>query len=315
MELTTGIMIHIRELAPITLFTYNRLWHTQQTIKYLSNNQFARDSMLYVFSDGPGDEEAKTGVKEVRQFLTTITGFKDVIVTERNDNLGLAKSITNGITEIVKKHGKVIVLEDDLLTSPFFLKYMNEALEMYQHDEKVASIHGYTYPVKEHLPDTFFIKGADCWGWATWKRAWNIYEKAGEKLLHQLKEKGFKKEFNFNNSYGYIKMLKKQIKGKNDSWAIIWYASTFLRGMYTLYPFPSLVINIGHDNSGTHSGISNKMGRTLKMDPVKLNRITVKENVIARKAFENYFRNLSGIKGQIERIRNKLIFLFKNMRI
>ena len=311
MELTTGIMIHIRELAPITLFTYNRLWHTQQTIKYLSNNQFARDSMLYVFSDGPKDEEAKTRVKEVRQFLTTITGFKDVIVTERNDNLGLAKSITNGVTEIVKRHGKVIVLEDDLLTSPFFLKYMNEALKMYQYDEKVASIHGYTYPVKEHLPDTFFIKGADCWGWATWERAWNIYEKAGEKLLHKLKEKGFKKEFNFNNSYGYINMLKKQIKGKNDSWAIIWYASTFLRGMYTLYPFPSLVMNIGHDNSGTHSGISYKLGDTLKMDPVIMNRITIEENGIARKAFENYFRSLSGIKSLIERIRNYLISLLK----
>ena len=195
--------------------------------------------------------------------------------------------------------------------SCLFLQYLNEALEMYQYDEKVASIHGFTYPVKEHLPDTFFIKGADCWGWATWDRAWNIYEKDGVKLLRKLKEKGLEKEFTFNNSFGYINILKNQIKGKNDSWAIRWYASTFLASMYTLYPFPSLVMNIGQDNSGTHSRVSYKMGSILKMDPVRLKRIAIEENVIARKAFEIFFRSLSSIKGLIERIKNRLISTLK----
>ena len=150
-------------LAPITLFTYNRLWHTQQTIEALRNNELADVSELFLFSDGPKSEADREKVQSVREYLKSVTGFKKVAVVERDRNLGLAQSIISGVTEFVNKYGRVIVLEDDMLTSPFFLRFMNDALEFYKDEEKVISIHGYMYPVKAELPETFFLKGADCW--------------------------------------------------------------------------------------------------------------------------------------------------------
>lgn len=152
-------------VTPIILFVYNRLWHTKQTVEALQKNDLASESELFIFSDGPkpGAEEK---VKEVREYLKTITGFRKVTIIERDTNWGLANNIIDGVTKIVNEYGKVIVLEDDLVTSPGFLTYMNEGLKIYADEEQVASIHGYIYPLKhpERLPETFFIRGADCWG-------------------------------------------------------------------------------------------------------------------------------------------------------
>ena len=112
----------------------------------------------------------------MRKYITTVSGFKSLNIIERDINMGLSKSIITGVTEICDKYGKVIVLEDDHVTSPYFLQYMNDGLRAYEHDEDVISIHGYIYPLGDKLPETFFIRGADCWGWATWKTSWAIYE-------------------------------------------------------------------------------------------------------------------------------------------
>ncbi|HOV15545.1 MAG TPA: glycosyltransferase [Spirochaetota bacterium] len=204
-------------LAPIALFTYNRLDHTRLTIEYLLKNEYASDSDLIIYSDGPKNEQAVEKVNVVRNYLKTITGFKSITIVERDANFGLAKSIITGVTEIVNRFGKIIVMEDDLVTSPYFLKYMNESLDYYEKEDKVISIHGYVYPVRAKLPETFFLVEADCWGWATWKRGWGLFESNGRKLLNTLKEKKLFKKFNYNNTYNYIKMLKDQIAGKNNS--------------------------------------------------------------------------------------------------
>ncbi|HRU00618.1 MAG TPA: glycosyltransferase, partial [Victivallales bacterium] len=195
------------KLAPIALFVYNRPWHTRQTVTALQNNELAAESELVVFSDGPKVEKNKEKtknneekVKEVRDYIKSINGFKTVKIIERTQNLGLANSIISGVTEIVNQYGKIIVLEDDLVTSPHFLRFMNEALDLYEKEEDVISIHGYVYPIPD-LPETFFLKGADCWGWATWKRGWDLFEPDGKKLLRELKEKKLLKRFDFNGTY------------------------------------------------------------------------------------------------------------------
>jgi len=175
--------------APVALFVYNRPWHTRQAIKALQANVEATKTPLYIFSDAPRNSAASRAVAEVRSLLREISGFKSLSIIERENNFGLARSIIDGVSQVCKQHDRVIVLEDDLVTSPYFLKFMNEGLRKYQDDEQVISIHGYIYPLEQTLPETFFLKGADCWGWATWKRGWDLFESDGQSLLDELKRR------------------------------------------------------------------------------------------------------------------------------
>ena len=277
-------------LAPITLFTYNRLRHTTLTIEALQRNELARDSDLIIFSDGPrfGSDRKKVGA--VRTYIRNIAGFKTVRVIEKETNAGLAQSIISGVSEIVDKYGRIIVLEDDMLTSPFFLRYMNDALEFYEDEERVISIHGYLYPVSASLPETFFLRGADCWGWATWKRGWDIFEPDGEKLLQALKAEHLESSFDMNGAYPYTRMLERQTKGKNESWAIRWHAAAFLARKLTLHPGSSLIANIGLDASGAHCSPTSRFDVELAGGPVRIRPIPVEEHAGARKALEHYYR-------------------------
>jgi hypothetical protein len=284
-------------LAPIALFVYNRKQHTEKTVEALRKNTLASQSDLFIFSDGKKGDDSSNRVTEVREYLKTISGFKSVTIKESETNKGLAKSIIAGVTEIVNHFGKIIVVEDDLVTSPYFLSYMNQGLDMYENENNVASIHGYVYPIKqeyvEKLPETFFIRGADCWGWATWKRAWNIFEPEGQKLLDEIKKQKLEEEFNFNNTFDYTGMLKAQTEGKNNSWAIRWYASAFLANKLTLYPKESLVTNIGFDGSGTHDKVGGKniFGDSVSDTEIKIKPIVIQESEIGRQAFAKYFKS------------------------
>lgn len=274
--------------APIALFVYNRPWHTQLTVEALQKNELASESELFIYSDEAKNIDAKANVDEVRRYVDNITGFKKITVIKRDENWGLANSIINGVTQIVNKYGNIIVLEDDLVTSPYFLKYMNTALDFYKDEESVASIHGYIYPI-EGLPDSFFIKGSDCWGWATWKNKWDIFEPSGQKLLDELTLKNLAKEADFNGSYDFTEMLKSQINGKNNSWAIRWYMSTFLRNMVTLYPGKSYIKNIGFDSSGTHCGEIDTFNINLNTKFI-FKKIKSNENLEARKKIELFLK-------------------------
>ena len=173
---------------------------------------------------------------------------------------------------------------------------MNRGLTLYQRNKNVASIHGYVYPIKninnKIRSNTFFIKGADCWGWATWKRAWIQFDSNGKKLLRKLKNKKKIKEFNFNNNYDYFKMLLDQVNNKNDSWAIRWYASCFLKDMYTLYPVNTFVKNIGLDNTGQNSkfDLLNLGNKSFSKTHYNIKKEKVFESQIARKMFEDFFK-------------------------
>ncbi|MCF6158629.1 MAG: glycosyltransferase family 2 protein [wastewater metagenome] len=278
-------------LAPIVLFVYNRLWHTQQTIEALQKNELAGASELFIFSDGPKSLNDGEKVSKVREYIKKVTGFKSVTVIEKHLNIGLANSIITGVTEIVNKHGKIITLEDDMITSLYFLKFMNEALEFYKDDEKVVCIHAYMYPIKARLPETFFLRGADCWGWATWKRGWDIFEPDGQKLLDEIKKRRLQRIFDINGAYPYTKMLVNQIRGRNDSWAALWRASTFLKEKLALHPGGSLIYNIGNDDSGTHGGISNMFNTVISNKPISLAKVPLEENKFVYKEIEKYLKS------------------------
>ena len=157
-----------------------------KTLTGLLQNEYAKDTDLIVYSDNYRSHEDKDGVSKVRKYISNITGFKSLTIVKRKENQGLAKSIIGGVSDTLKYHEGVIVLEDDVVPSPFFLQYMNHALEHYNKIEKVGSIHAYCYPTSEILPETFFLRGADCWGWGTWRNSWNQFEKNGQILLDKI---------------------------------------------------------------------------------------------------------------------------------
>lgn len=279
------------DTAPIALFCYNRLSHTQRTVAALQANGLAPRSDLWIFSDGPKSPGDTVLVQSLRSYLKTISGFRNVQIIERPVNLGLAASIIAGVSEVCDRFGRIIVVEDDLITANFFLEYMNEALELYAETEEVVSIHGYVFPSSERLPETFFLKGADCWGWATWKRGWKVFNPDGASLLEQLESRGLTREFDFNHSMGYTQMLREQIAGKINSWAIRWYASAFLENKLTLYPGISLVQNIGHDGSGFHCAISKAFDVQVAKEKPVLKKLPPIESAVGRAMFEQYFKS------------------------
>ena len=214
-------------LAPILLFTYRRPSHTGQTLEALLNNKLSKESELFIFSDGYKNEEDKKDVLKVRRLIHSIDGFKKIHIVEHTQNYGLAKNIIQGVSQLIDTFGKVIVLEDDLITSPWFLTFMNEALDKYEADDRIGHIHGFCYPIN-NLPDAFLIKWVGSWGWATWKRSWQLFNPDGKVLLNEIRRRNLTRKFDFNGKYPYTKMLQRQVNGENDSWAIRWNASLFL---------------------------------------------------------------------------------------
>lgn len=293
------------ELAPILLFTYNRPEHTRNTIEALQKNLLAADSDLYIFSDAPKTPEAAGQVRTVRDYCKTISGFKSVQIIERQQNFGLGKNIIDGVKRIIDQRGRVIVLEDDLLTSPYFLQFINQGLNLYEHDREVASIHGYLYPVKSSMPETFFIRNADCLGWGTWRRAWDIFQPDGNILLEHLTGSGQIKTFDFGGVYPFTQMLRDQIAGKNSSWAIRWYASAFLNNMYTLYPGRSLVYHAGNDGTGENSGFDSLLNVELSQKQVAVSRIDIRQDPIAYDAFAKFYKLLAH-PPLLQRVKRKL---------
>ena len=277
-------------LSPIALFVYKRLDHTRQTVNSLLANAESKNCKLYIFSDAPKTEKDEFAVGEVRKYIDSISGFAGITIIKQEINRGLANSIISGVTDVLSKNDTVIVVEDDLLLSPFFLRYMNEALQLYQEEKTVASIHGYTYPLSLDLPETFFLKGADCWGWATWKDRWNFFEPDSVKLLNQIQQTNLTDAFDYGGYAGNIKMLNNQISGKIDSWAIRWHAVNFLANKYTLFPGTSLVQNIGMDGGGTHGAPTDVFKVSLANRPLKLEKVEIKENEQIVQAMRNYFK-------------------------
>jgi SAM-dependent methyltransferase len=243
-------------LAPIVLFVYNRPWHTQQTVEALQKNKLASESELFIYSDDAKNDDARVSVDEVRKYIDNITGFKKITVIKRDKNWGLVDSIIDGVTKIVNEYGKIIVLEDDLVTSPYFLKFMNEALEFYKDEKKVWHISGWNYPIETAgLNDVFLWRLMNCWGWATWANRWEYYEKDVYKTMQEFSKDDIKR-FNLDGVEDFFGQATANYEKKINTWAIFWYATIFKHEGLCLNPAQTFVENIGLDASGKNCGIS-----------------------------------------------------------
>lgn len=278
--------------APIALFTYNRADHTRQAVESLLRNAEAKETDLFIFSDGPKNEKAAEGVKANREFIRTITGFKSITIIEREKNWGLANSLIAGITDVINKYGRIIVVEDDLTLSPFFLRFMNEALEKYKDDDRVSSISAYVYPSENEYPINFFLHYFLCWGWATWKDEWKLLNTDTRFLLRKMRFK--KTKFDVGGNAGAYGNLYCSKIGLVDSWWVKLYATWFLAGKLTLYPGKTLVSNGGDDGSGTHSKTyrsHSSLEIPLFSNYIPVVDIEINESSSAYENFKAYFDN------------------------
>jgi len=284
----------MQTFAPIALFVYNRPQHTERTVKFLKQNELAAESRLFIFSDGAKTTADEDKVKEVREYIKSIEGFKSVEIIERKENMGLANSVIAGVSRLVKDYKQVIVFEDDLITSPHTLSYFNDALNRYRNEDKVMHIGAYMYNLKENtLPQSFFYRAATSWGWATWDRAWQHFEPNIDVLIPQFDAKK-RAAFSIDHTMNFWKQIQDFKNGKNNSWAIRWYASIFLRGGLTLNPTHSLVNNIGHDGTGVHSGINDIYNVIINPKPINVFPAKIKENPIAYKAIKQFLSTRKG---------------------
>ena len=284
----------MQSLAPIALFVYNRPDHTRRTISHLKKNLLAEDSRLFIFSDGAKTIKDQEKVNEVRALIKQTDGFKSVKIIESPENQGLANAIIAGVNQLVQEYGKVIVFEDDLLSSQFTLRYFNDALQRYFNEEKVMHIGAYMYPLADKkLPQTFFYRAATSWGWATWKRAWESFNPDINDLMQQF-NKAQIKQFSIEGTMNFWKQMQEFKSGRNNSWAIRWYASIFLKGGLTLNPSKSLIQNIGHDGSGVHSNKEDIYQVHVARYLIQFFPSELVENEEAYAAIKQFLRNRKG---------------------
>jgi len=276
--------------SPIALFVYNRPNLTRHVLLALRKNKLFRSSKLFIFSDGPKDDDSEKSVKKVRNVLSNYNNLKNIYISLNKDNKGLSTSIITGVSNILSDFKSVIVLEDDLITSTYFLKYMNNGLSLYENETDVASIHSYFYPVNSinQLPNYFFLKGADCWGWATWRDRWDLFENNPNELLNKINSMNLSNEFSLEKRAGFYNMLKDTSKGKIDSWAIRWHASMYLQNKLTLYPKVSFIHNIGNDGSGTHKAKTDSFKTKINLNFDGIKNVQLTENLIAREELANF---------------------------
>lgn len=255
-------------LAPIILFVYNRPDHTSKTLEALCNNTLASESSLHIFSDGPKTERNIHQVNEVRRIISTVKGFKEVIIYKEEKNKGLANSVIDGVSKILQSYNEVIILEDDIVTAPNFLAFMNNAFQLYDSNKNIFSVTGYVPPIKipnNYAYPVYLSYRGSSWGWGIWKDRWNSIDwEIKDKHLF-LSDKSIQRSFNRGGS-DLSNMLIRQFDGKIDSWAIRSAYNAFKQNKLHLNPTHSLVQNIGHDNSGVHSGKTDKYAVQLTTD-------------------------------------------------
>ena len=241
------------DLAPVILFIYNRPNHTRRTLEALQRNTEAAGSILYVFADGAKENANPADLALIKQAREVITGqnwCKETFLTVRENNMALEDNVIDGITQVINKHGKAIILEDDIEVSPWFLKYCNDGLKVYENSKQVFSINGFMFPIDFSEDDDTFLSpvATSSWGWATWADRWNLFESDPGFIDAIGNNALLKNRFNIGNDNKFY-MLQNM-----HTWDIRWYYTAFVRNGLGLFPTKSLVKNIGFDGSGTHRG-------------------------------------------------------------
>ena len=300
--------------APVVLFVYNRLDHTMNVIDSLKKNLYAKETDLYVFSDAAKNENNVDKVNAVREYIRSADWkeyFHSVTVIEAEENKGLAKSIIGGVTDILKKYEKVIVVEDDLVLSPYFLNYMNGALDYYKDVPDVWSISGYSFPMKslKNYPhDVFYSYRGSSWGWATWLDRWVKTDWEVKDYEKMMQDKKWQKRFKRGGA-DLTGMLRLQMEGKINSWAVRWVYTQSNLDMYTVYPKKSYILNDGCDGSGTNSGTHSELNTDIKgsLAECKFECLEI-DKKISREFLYKYSDTLDKkIKRNLKKIKTRLL--------
>jgi len=297
------------KLAPVAVFVYKRPEHSLRLLQALARNNSYMASPIYIYCDAPRTNNDVEAVTETRRIIRENIGPNAAII-ERKENMGLANSIIDGVSQLTKEFGRVIVLEDDLLVSHYFLDYMNSALDKYVDADEVMQISGYMFPANVAMQtDAHFMPLTTSWGWATWGRAWRKFDPDMKDYEKISKDSKIKNKFNMEGAYDYFNLLKLQRSGKIDSWAIRWYLNVFMENGLTLYPAKTLVENHGLDGSGTHCGDEDPFGAHI--DPA----FSVKRWPLEVKISENWIKVATfiresnayghGIKSSLKRLLKK----------
>lgn len=291
-------MIDESDLAPIVLFVYNRLEHTRKTIEALKKNDLASESTLIIYADGPktdATEAAKQQILAVREYVSSIRGFKSIEYHFADKNIGCADSIIRGVTETVNRYGKVIVVEDDIVTNPFFLKFMNEGLEFYKEDKRVFTLGGTSIGIdipKDYKHDVYLSCRSVSWGWATWMDRWTLADWNIEQYpIIKNPTWWRRKKFNRGGDDLY-EMLLMQLHGEIDAWDIRWDYCIHRHHGYTIVPVFTLVHNCGMDNSGTHcaSSMDYSLASDYDKDFFDISFVErIKPNAKIIKSYHDYF--------------------------
>ncbi len=303
--------------SPIILFVYNRPNHTRKTLEALSANELADKSELFIYADGPKENassEILEKIKQVRAIAHEKQWCKNVTVIESEKNKGLADSIISGVTEVVNKYGKVIVLEDDIVTGKYFLQYMNDALENYKDEERVMSVTGYSLDLdhKEKLPETFFLPWFECWSWATWSRSWSYFKRNPEELVNTYTKKQIKR-INVNGTSNHWQQVLDNYCGKIKTWAIFFLAAICEHNGLVLYTRDSLCKNIGFDDSGENC----RTGSAEDIDYISDNPVVqftdiIKSNYKAELQYMKFYNKFNSRPSIFSKVKRVLKFLKRN---
>lgn len=298
-------------LAPIVIFTFNRPNHTQRLLASLERNPEYLKSDVFIFCDGPR-QPSDTELTEATRQIVDAWEHPRKTVYKHDRNIGLAKSVIEGVTRVCNEYGQAIILEDDLEISSGFLNYMNCALTRYRDDERILQISGHMFNIEiKTNDDAIFLPFPTSWGWATWRRAWQKFESVTPDVWKELDDRPARRHFDLDGTYPYTRMLKRQLDGKINSWAIQWRVAFFRHDGLALYPSSTLVINKGFDGTGTHCGVSADSVET----PLEVNastRYKLPEVEVDADAYSRIKSHLKNNNSSFARLRRKLAQIFAN---
>ncbi|WP_432467988.1 sugar transferase [Agarivorans sp. Z349TD_8] len=296
------------ECAPVVIFVFNRPLHTQKVLKALSQCILAESTELYIYADGPRTNEDSKLVQLTRECIRKVNGFKKVNIIESSTNRGLAESIISGVTEIVLKQGKIIVLEDDIVVAQNFLLYMNQSLNYYRDNNRVWQVSSYSFaPLAKMAESKCLLPLTNCWGWATWADRWAHFERNPTKLIKSY-DKQQRYEFDLQGRFNFWEQVKANYAGRTKTWAVFWYATVYEKGGLTVYPREVYSENIGLDGSGVHCEDLNFIPRELSKLPVD----SFYPKVVDYNVYDEVCAHLAkDVLGLYERMYRKINRLFK----
>jgi GR25 family glycosyltransferase involved in LPS biosynthesis len=312
MDKLNSAYIAQQDFAPIILFAFNRPQHTAITLEALKKAQLANQSDLYVFLDGPRNEEDKQKIAETLNEVQKASGFRKIFIKQRPKNIGLARNIREGIDEVIIDRGSAIILEDDIVVSETFLVFMNSALTHYYSNKKVWHIGAYNEPIDNHDETrTFLWRVMRCWGWATWRDRWAHFSKDPRSLINSFSARDIHR-FNLDGHEDFWSQVLANDSKRINTWAIFWYATIFQHNGLCLNPVVSHVKNIGFDSSGVHCG--DDLGKhTVEHLNSAATFLFPKEEVEDKEIVDQIKHHYKKFKPTIiKRIANRLIRMVKN---